>query len=148
MSLENITARLYHVAMSLFQSASGLQMFVDPQFPTLRKWFEISHHCIAVYFPINYVVYQLLEDCDTAQPREHLSIWWCTWSRDPYNEICTYRQILNMRHTLVGNEIVYHSDVVGASPVGAAPTTSSLSTWLQYISCVCVCMCVVHMWVS
>ena len=31
--------------------------------------------------------------------------------------------------TLVGNEIVDHSDVVGASPVGAAPTTSSFSTW-------------------
>ena len=29
---------------------------------------------------------------------------------------------------LVGNEIVDHSDVVGASPVGAAPTTSSFST--------------------
>ena len=28
---------------------------------------------------------------------------------------------------LVGNKIVDHSDVVGASPVGAAPTTSSFS---------------------
>ena len=33
----------------------------------------------------------------------------------------------NIRHTL-GNEIVDHSDVVGASPVGAGPTTSSFST--------------------
>ena len=31
-------------------------------------------------------------------------------------------------HTLVGNWIVDHSDVVGAPPVGAAPTTSSFST--------------------
>ena len=31
-------------------------------------------------------------------------------------------------HTLIGNEIVDPSDVVGASPVGAAPTTSSFST--------------------
>ena len=30
--------------------------------------------------------------------------------------------------TLVGNKIVDHSDVVGASPIGAAPTTSSFST--------------------
>ena len=29
---------------------------------------------------------------------------------------------------LVGNEIVDHSDVVGASPVSAAPTKSSFST--------------------
>ena len=28
----------------------------------------------------------------------------------------------------MGNKIVDHSDVVGASPVGAAPTTSSLSS--------------------
>ena len=39
-----------------------------------------------------------------------------------------YRQVSNIRRTLVGNKIVDHSDVVGASPVGAAPTTSSLST--------------------
>ena len=39
-----------------------------------------------------------------------------------------YRQVSNIRRTLVGNSIVDHSDVVGASPVGAAPTTSSFST--------------------
>ena len=37
----------------------------------------------------------------------------------------TYVQVSNIRRTLV---IVDHSDVVGASPVGAAPTTSSFST--------------------
>ena len=41
--------------------------------------------------------------------------------------IFTYRQASNIRRTVVGNEIVHHSDVVGASPVGAAPTTSSFS---------------------
>ena len=40
----------------------------------------------------------------------------------------TYRQVSNISYTLVGNQIVYHSDVVGAAPVGAAPTTSSFST--------------------
>ena len=40
-----------------------------------------------------------------------------------------YRQVSNIRRTLVGNDILDHSDVVGASPVGAAPTTSSFSTW-------------------
>ena len=34
----------------------------------------------------------------------------------------------NISRTRVGNKIVDHSDVVGASPVGAAPTTSSFST--------------------
>ena len=40
----------------------------------------------------------------------------------------TYRKTSNIRRTLVGNKIVDCSDVVGAAPVGAAPTTSSLST--------------------
>ena len=39
-----------------------------------------------------------------------------------------YCQISNIRRSLVANNIVDHSDVVGASPVGAAPTTSSFST--------------------
>ena len=40
-----------------------------------------------------------------------------------------YLQVSNISRTLVGNQIVDHSDVVGASPVGAAPTTSSFSTY-------------------
>ena len=39
-----------------------------------------------------------------------------------------YRQVSNISRTLVGNKIVDHSDVVGASPVGAAPITFSFST--------------------
>ena len=45
---------------------------------------------------------------------------------NPYQS--RYRQTFNIKHTLVGNKIVDHPDVVGASPVGAAPTTSSFST--------------------
>ena len=40
--------------------------------------------------------------------------------------IMTYRQTSN-KVTLVGNKILDHSDAVEASPVGAAPTTSSFS---------------------
>ena len=40
-----------------------------------------------------------------------------------------YRQTSNICHTLVVNKLVGHSDVVGASPVSAAPTTSSLLIW-------------------
>ena len=39
-----------------------------------------------------------------------------------------YRQTSDIRCIFVGNIIVDHSDVIGASPVGAAPTTSSFST--------------------
>ena len=46
-----------------------------------------------------------------------------------------YSQTLNMMRILVRNKkSVDNSDVVGASPVGAAPTISSfLNTWLQWI---------------
>ena len=50
----------------------------------------------------------------------------------PHGILCceiTYLQISNISHTLVGNKIVDHADVVGASPVGATPTTSSFSTY-------------------
>ena len=44
------------------------------------------------------------------------------------DQVNYYCQISNIRHILVCNKIVDHSDVVGAVPVGAPPTTSSFST--------------------
>ena len=42
--------------------------------------------------------------------------------------IADNRETSNISRTLIANKIVGHSDVVGASSVGAAPTTSSFST--------------------
>ena len=53
-----------------------------------------------------------------------VSAWVSTWKTIP-SKLDTYRKISNVRCTLLGNKIVDHSVVVGASPVGAAPTTSS-----------------------
>ena len=39
-----------------------------------------------------------------------------------------YHKTSNINRTLARNKIVDNSDVVGASPVGAAPTTSSFLT--------------------
>ena len=39
-----------------------------------------------------------------------------------------YRKTSNISRTLLGNKIIDNSDVDGASPVRAAPTTSSFST--------------------
>ena len=39
-----------------------------------------------------------------------------------------YHKTSNISRTLVCNKIVDHSDVVGASPAGTAPTTSSYLT--------------------
>ena len=59
---------------------------------------------------------------------------WCRIGDTPLSEQMpirltdAYRQVSNIIRTLAGYKIVDHSDVVGASPVGAAPTTSSFST--------------------
>ena len=45
-----------------------------------------------------------------------------------YYKILIYRKTSDISRTFVGNKIVDNSDVVGASPVGAAPTTSSFCT--------------------
>ena len=56
---------------------------------------------------------------------EQRKIGWVTLTPDMNIE---YRQTTNISHTLVSNKIIDISDVVGASPVGVAPTTSSFST--------------------
>ena len=48
--------------------------------------------------------------------------------------IWTYCHTSNIRLTLVGDKIIDHSDVVGASPFGAAPTTSSFSNYHWHCS--------------
>ena len=56
--------------------------------------------------------------------------------RNPYIEIMCHKTF-SIRHILAGNKIVDHSDVVGALPVSAAPTTSSFPTeHLTSINCV------------
>ena len=40
----------------------------------------------------------------------------------------SYHQTFDISRILVGIKIVDHSNVVGASPVGSAPTTFSFST--------------------
>ena len=51
--------------------------------------------------------------------------------RAMYGEIHLQIPVPTVKHLIsdaLGNKIVDHSDVVGASPAGAAPTTSSFST--------------------
>ena len=51
-----------------------------------------------------------------------------TAAEHDFLEASSYRKTSNISRTLSGSKIVDNSDVVGASPVGAAPTTSSFST--------------------
>ena len=68
----------------------------------------------------------MLDELANSHPNlneEVVEVW--EWA---FNIINIVRQKSNISRTLVGNKIVDYSDVVGASPVGAAPTTSSFST--------------------
>ena len=89
---------------------------------------------------------KMLEDKNTTYMQKNLDLEEVSWGQSvqkviefckffssiaykAYNWLimkCTVKS--HISRTLVGNEIVDHSDVVGASPVGAAPTTSSFST--------------------
>ena len=64
------------------------------------------------------------------EPSHYLNQLWPLGTNfsEVFNLNRTYYQTSNTIHTLVGNKIVDPSDVVGASPVGAAPITSSFST--------------------
>ena len=61
-----------------------------------------------------------------------------SWSIPITNKTQTYLQISNTRRTLAGNKNADYWDVVGASPVGAAPTTSSCSTWHLAFGICCI----------
>ena len=83
---------------------------------------------IQKYFVWNCLKYYHNHLCNFDSPK-----WLGSWIdtilyTSPGKFAGNYRKTSNIRLTLVGNKIVDHSDVVGASPVGAAPTTSSFST--------------------
>ena len=91
-------------------------------------WWRLSLSAFTqVHFPITLLVnvWQFL--LNTYSYHSHFAILLifalCLWTGNNL-----YRKISNIRHILIGNKIVDHSDVDGASPVGAAPTTSSFST--------------------
>ena len=70
--------------------------------------------------------------CDQVQERNgtnHPSGHDCSYSPGTYQSYQgTTVKPLDISCTLLGNKIIDHSDVVGASPVSTAPTTSSFST--------------------
>ena len=57
--------------------------------------------------------------------RENFSLLYHLYKLNDNLTTTSYRQTSSVSRTLVGNEIIDHSDVAGSSPVGAAPTTSS-----------------------
>ena len=84
---------------------------------TLEKVIAMNTHAVFLHFTTIYKQYTEEYTQHTPHATTSLRIL-----------IRTYRKTSNISRTLVANKIFDHSDVVGASPVGAAPTTSSFST--------------------
>ena len=90
-----------------------------------QAWFSIQDICSTHVFALCYI-------CNVF----HISSYYLEFCMYSVNAFCVcnlcvnhnYRQVSNISRTLAGFKIVDHSDVVGASPVGVAPTTSSFST--------------------
>ena len=92
-------------------------------------WFEHSPSLIITSRKLNAIAYACPNLSWTMFIKGDPSVFFkpsCTvhlW--DPCS---SYRQTINISRTLVSYKFFDHSGVVGASPVGAAPTTSSFST--------------------
>ena len=74
--------------------------------------------------PLTYVLLRVLIKIDMLKKITYI----CILYHFATMRLCKYRKTFGISRALVGNKIVDNSDVVGASPVGAAPTTSSFST--------------------
>ena len=102
-------------------------------FPNFNSWTDEVWEWISnllSHLVMDMITYQCQDWSETMLVKWALGIWLS------YSEIraivpikvTAYHQTSNIRCTLVDNKIVDQSDVVGALPVSAAPTTSSLST--------------------
>ena len=81
-------------------------------------------HAMQVKYFLNLMCCVILQQqnnptCLCAERCEVVDCYFLSW---------TYRKTSYISRTLVSNKIVDNSDVVGASPAGPAPTTSSFST--------------------
>ena len=92
---------------------------------SVEKWYDMQ---INIYFSLKYQISYpqliVLKNINRLPSDIHKTCAFMTKR--------IYRRVSNISSTLVGNKIVDHSDVVGASPVGAVPTTSSFSTSLAW----------------
>ena len=91
---------------------------------------HVPYICLYIYI---YIIYIFLGDDIHAwimsDPHANVPTEW------PFMDTNWIPSNLRYKCTLLRNKIVYHSDVVGASPVGTAPTKSSSSTEHTAIDC-------------
>ena len=147
-----ISSLMYPISWLLSLSCDSFDMR-----PTSQARYDLatklSHRCYNVLLAVNITTpvlpWRVFSDLNSVRKlyvRESYAVWGCSgyglFYIQAHSEMLEvaclfgwyetnwlhYRKTSNISHTLVGNKIVDNSDVVGASPVGAAPTTSSFST--------------------
>ena len=113
-----------------------LDIFMTLPMHLFSNVFSLMKPWIFNKISLKYVPYDLIDEwfgigsgnglasiCRLSRPAiiwtSDVLVYWCWY---------IYPKTSNIRHTLVGNKIVDNSDVVGTSPVGPAPITSSFST--------------------
>ena len=113
--------------------------FVDPASDWYSAWvpviiyvisYSIGPCCILILIYQRNFVLEYSANCDVNGPDAATAFVPC-WIYINNASILSHNachQTSDLSHTLVAIKIVDHSDVVGASPVGTAPTTSSFST--------------------
>ena len=115
---------LFHTKPKLDIDSSFLSHFMFSSGIIFKGFSACVHATETVAYPI--FAYKRPTTIATSQWLQYnafrLTSCVCAYTKDDY------RQVSNIRRNLVGNQIVDHSDVVGASPVGGAQSTSSFST--------------------
>ena len=140
-----LTNVITHLCHRIYRMAMPVQLWIKNALPLSenhfidKKIWERTRNYMHKTLSTLSVRYFILIMCEL---RMHSDVVWCILGTKMCilnGQVCAisrqisklnnnYHQVSNIRRTLVGNKIVDHSDVVGASPVGAAPTTSSFST--------------------
>ena len=94
---------------------------VKKSFPSIWKSFNYQYHVSAEKWRKMQIYFEVYWNKFSTRRTNVVWVGNTTWE-------CAYHKTSNISRTLAGNKIVDHSDVVGALPVGTAPTTSSFLT--------------------
>ena len=98
-------------------------------FITNGPWEHISLKCVLKYNSFSYTQKINMSSAEWRWFCLDLNVLMKNMTNMPFiKPEMNYKERSYTSGTLWDNKIIDHSDVVGASPVGAAPTTSSLST--------------------
>ena len=120
------TIRLSETAAYMWNKNGEKNIFFFPFHKvTLSYYDQCMSFWLIIYHYFNYLIIIMSHTHHCPKLSETVSICW----------LRTYRQTSNQRHTLRGNKLVDHSDVVGASlsALHQLHLHSPLNAWLQWI---------------